>query len=103
MTAAFKRFFAAVEVLFTARVSKRLERFFVMGQRDAQYMLSGRLEPTGEMIEMLEEQVNRLQTIDLDAKIETLIADARAAGLHDEVIAAAVSEHYSEAFGRTVD
>lgn len=98
-----KRFHAAVGRVFRTRVSKRLERFFNIGQRHAQYLMAGREEPADGMAQALEDQIARLEGVNLEAKLRELITDARKANIHDEVIAAVLADSHEEMFARAID
>lgn len=74
-----------------------------MTQRDAQYLLAGRLVPVEDLVETLEDQVARVAPLDVGDRVQAIVDEARAAGVHDEVASAAIAHAYEAAYARTID
>jgi hypothetical protein len=62
---------------------------FVLGvrQRAAQYWLSGQHETPPDAIELIENQIQAVEGMDLEGRIQSVIDDAAKAGVHPSVTA----------------
>lgn len=91
--------------LFPERSSSRYARFLGIGQRSIQRFLDGEKvwDATPEQVQLFEDQKSALTASGYVGKLQAAIADAQAAAVHDEIIAAYLAAAHRSVAGRSVD
>lgn len=91
--------------LFPERSSSRYARFLGIGQRSIQRFLDGEKvwEATPEQVQMFEDQKTAMTSSGYVGKLQAAISDAKAAGVHDEIIAAWLAAAHRSVASRPVE
>lgn len=91
--------------LFPEKSSSRYARFLSIGQRSIQRFLDGEKvwDATPEQVQLFEDQKAALTASGYVGKLQAAIADAKAAGVHDEIIAAWLAVAHRSIVDRPVE
>jgi len=95
-------FRTALAILFPDRSTRRASRFLDKSQRAIQRWLEDEAAPPNIMSAM-QGQAQRIEDTGFVAELDGLVARARENGIHDEVIAAHIANHYSALLGREIE